>query len=106
MKGNNERFYMGTDERTTPMIAAALHKSSSEAAKMPRTGKRGDSSVTIQCGGFEEHWNSRYLCFHFYFSCANCTEGSASERYWAICSGLLEGEDVPSDGMPLRRKTA
>ena len=104
----HERFY----EQNTAYLfqqeamCICFSKSSRDAANTPTLDIEGDAPITIHVGGFEERWQSRWLCYHFYKQCALMCEGSESDRYWQILTGLLEGEDVPSDDVPLRSKPA
>lgn len=87
-------------------LCICFAKSSRDAANAPTLDMAGDAPITIHVGGFEEHWQSRWLCYHFYKYCAMMCEGSESDRYWQILAGLLEGAPIPSDDIPLRSKSA
>ena len=80
---------------------------STEAAKLPPPGLKGDSPVTIHIGGREERWNSRWLCYRYYRRGAmECDGSSEGDRYWQIVAGLIEDMPIPSDDVPLRSKSA
>ena len=98
----NGIFFGKTNRYLYRKVTETISKTSQEAAKLPAVMLDGDGPVTIRCGGTEEHWNSRYLAYHFYYCGAMCCEGSESSRYWSIVSGLLCGEAIPTDGEPVR----
>lgn len=104
---DNERFYGQTSRGLAAKVRAAIAMTSADAAKLPSTGLDGDTSVKIRCGGKEQTWNSRYLAFHYYHAGAVACDGSSEgSRYWQVCIGLLEGEEIPHDDMPLRKNVA
>lgn len=101
---DNETFYGQTSRALTANVRAAVAMTSTDAARLPATGLDGDTSVTIRCGGKEERWNSRYLAFHYYYAAAMACEGSSEgDRYWQVCGGLLMGEEIPHDDIPIRK---
>lgn len=76
-----------------------------EAAKLPPVSAK-DKAVTIHCHGEEERWNSREVATAFYRLGAIACGGSECERYNAIWTGLVCGDTIPTDGMPLRKRKA
>ena len=101
---DNETFYGQTSRALAAKVRAAVALAAKDAARLPATGLEGDSSVTIRCGGTEETWNSRYLAFHYYYAGAMACDGSSEgDRYWQVCGGLLNGEDIPHDDIPIRK---
>lgn len=98
-----ERFYGQTSRALAAKVRFAVAMTSADASKLPATGLDGDTSVKIRCGGKEQTWNSRYLAFHYYYAGAMQCEGSESNRYWQVCSGLLMGEEIPHDDIPIRK---
>lgn len=101
---DNETFYGQTSRALAAKVRAAVAMTSTDAARLPATGLDGDTSVTIRCGGKEERWNSRYLAFHYYYAGAMACEGSSEgDRYWQVCGGLLMGEEIPHDDIPIRK---
>ena len=102
MKTEHERFFETTNPTLVQRIQEAVALPSREAAKFPPV-MEGDGAVTIHCGGEEEVWQSRYLAFHYYMTGATECEGSESDRYWQIVSGLFMGASIPSDDIPVRR---
>lgn len=101
---DNETFYGQTSRALAAKVRAAVAMTSTDAARLPATGLYGDTSVTIRCGGKEERWNSRYLAFHYYYAGAMACDGSSEgDRYWQVCGGLLMGEEIPHDDIPIRK---
>lgn len=88
--------------RDAKTVRWALQQTSEVASKAPVTIK-GDSPVTIHCGGSVEHWKSRWLAYKYYNYAAMWCEGSERDRYLDVVSGLMFGDRIPSDGMPVRR---
>lgn len=50
------------------------------------------------CYGKEEEWATREEAIKFYIECADASDGAERERYTTILLGLLNGEDIVSDG--------
>ena len=98
----NGIFFGKTNRYLCRKVREAISMTSHDAAKLPAVMLDGDCPVTIRCGGYEERWNSRYLAYHFYYCGAMCCEGSESSRYWSIVGGLLVGDEIPTDGIPVR----
>ena len=88
------------------LLCLCFAKTSTEAAKHPPLKIDGDAPITIHVGGYVEKWRSRWLCYHYYKQGAMECEGSESDRYWQIVTGLLEGVQTPSDDVPLRKQSA
>ena len=100
------RFYnQEPNAREARTVRWALQQTSEVASKAPVKIK-GDSPVTIHCGGNEEHWKSRWLAHKYYCTAALACEGSESERYFDIVKGLVLNDDIPSDGIPIRKRVA
>ena len=107
-----EIFYSLHGRGISQAIEKAVNMTSAEASKLPSplNGKKHpmaafDTPITIHCGGEEEHWQSRFLCYHYYKTGANACDpySSEGERYWVIADTILTGaRAIPSDGMPLR----
>jgi len=101
-----EKFYnQEPNAREAKTVRWALQQTSEVASKAPVKIK-GDSPVTIHCGGNEEHWKSRWLAYQYYCKAGLACEGSESQRYFGIVTGLLMNEDIPSDGVPIRKRVA
>lgn len=82
-----------------------LMMTSDEAAKLPPVSAT-DKGVTVHCGGYEERWNSRAVAKAFYRLGFEGCDGSEADRYCTIWADLDSGVEVPSDGMPLRKRKA
>ena len=99
-----ERFYSQTSRALAAKVREAVALPSSEAARLPSTGLEGDTPVTVERYGKVEKWNSRYLAFHYYYAGAmECDGSSEGNRYWQVCGGLLMGEEIPHDDIPIRK---
>lgn len=105
----DELFTQKLTKANCQRVADILKQGTSEEVakiKGENYGIKGDSPVTLHCGGREEHWQSRFLAYHFYTDAAMCTMGSESERYWNIVTGIALGDPIPSDGMEIRDRTS
>lgn len=110
-----EVFYTMHGRGVFQAVEKAVNMTSAEASKLPSPlkGKSNpmaafDTPITIHCGGEEEHWKSRYLCFRYYSAGSNACDPDSSEceRYGEIADGVYFGDPIPSDGIPLRKKVA
>lgn len=98
-------YYQEPNARAAKTVKWALQQTSEVASKAPVKIK-GDSPVTIHCGGNEEHWKSRWLAYQYYYTAGLACEGSESERYFDIVTGLMMNNDITSDGIPIRKMEA
>lgn len=94
---NWEKFYSQTSRTLAAKVRQAVALPSKDAARLPATGLDGDTSVTIECYGHTEKWNSRYLAYHFYLKGAEECDGCESERYLNIAAKILMGRDFADD---------
>lgn len=62
-----------------------------------------DGAVTVHCHGEVEHWNSRAVCAEFYKTGSVCCDGCEAARYTDIYLGCINGDKIPTDGMPIRK---
>lgn len=73
-----------------------------EARNLPPVSN-GDGAVIVHCQGEVEHWKSRAVCAEFYKAGSVSCCGSEAERYMEIYLGCRNGEEVPTDGLPIRK---
>ena len=95
-----EIFYSLHGRGISQAIEKAVNMTSAEASKLPSplNGKKHpmaafDTPITIHCGGEEEHWQSRFLCFWYYTTGASACDpySSEGERYGDIASYVFSG---------------
>lgn len=106
-KNTIAHFFSGYNPRIAKVIDKVVDMTSEEAAKLPTPFKGAvaefDTPVKIHVGGFVEEWKSRFLCYHYYHNAGvGCLGSSEGSRYFDVAYGVYFGEDVPTDGIPLR----